>query len=266
MAETIKIRKKDIQEAKRPDVVLSHASSLFDWLVERKALALGLLGAVVAAGLIIAAVDNSRRKSREETGAQLASAVELSTRPVIEGQSNDKSFGSAEEKTQKSVAAFEALARDASGPAAQAARFKLAQLRLESGDFDGAVSGFDEYLGNRGADLRVFALEGLGYAHEGKGDLARAREAFARLGDAGARDRALYHEGRLFEREGDKVKARESYQRLVSEFESAAVATEARARLDLLNAPPPGTGALEPVAAEPPAPAKTERTAATRRK
>ena len=134
----------------------------------------------------------------------------------------------------------------------RAANLRLAHLRLDEGKTDEAIAGYAKYLsGETDGGLRLFVLESLGYAYEKKGDVAKAAETFQKLAEAGAPGRALYHKARLAESAGKKDDAKKLYEQVVKEFEKDVVASDARTRLELIDAPPPGTGALE---APPPAP------------
>lgn len=249
----VKVTKKDIQEARKPDVVLESATTLFDWLLARRTLVLGALGGVVVLVGVVSLVQSQSAKSEQELGAQLSKAVELSGRPVIEHKDgdtvppDDKSFPSKEAKQKATREALTALvASEPKSEAGKSAAVKLAQLDLEAGKTDEAIAGFQKYLSeNPAGGLQLFVLESLGYAYEAKNSLVEAADTFTRLGAAGAPGRALYHKARLAEKAGNKAEAKKLYAQVVSDYDKEVVAGDARTRLELIDAPPAGTGALE---------------------
>lgn len=269
MAE-VKVTKKDIQEAKRPDAVLEGATSAFDWLVERRTAVLGGLGVLLVV-IAVATIATSRAQAGgREVGAKLADAVALTSRPVVEkkadaavvppvaGDEKEKSFPSKEAKDKAVQEALASVAKAHAGsPAGISASLGLAQAAYEAGRYDDAIAGYEGYLKDGDKDsLGLFAVEGLGYAYEAKGDLAKAQATFERLSAAGAPGRALYHKGRMLEKQGKKEDARKAYEDVVTSFEKEVVAGDARTRLELMDLPAPGTGNLEPAVAAPEEPAK----------
>ncbi len=260
----VKITKKDLQEARRPDAVLEGASSLFDWLLERKNIILGaVIGVCVLIG-IVSAVQSSSESKSEAVGSKLSSAIELTERQVTAPGATDKDktkkdqFATKEEKAKAVSEAFDNFAKDNAGSTAgNTAALKLAELRLHDGKFDEAAGFAEKAAANK--DLDMFAYESLGYAYEGKGDTAKATEAFKKMADAGAPALALYHQARLTEKAGNKEEARKLYEKVVADFDKDSISGDAKARLDLLNLPPPGVGAIEPPPAAPEAPAKAPK-------
>lgn len=237
MADAIRIRKKDIQDAKRPDAVLERATSLYDWLVERRKPLLTLLGLVGLALIITSYVSSSSAERSREVGGELSKAVVVAARPVFEGSSSDDAFPSAQARAEAVQEAYEGVTKTGAGTrAARTAQFGLAFAHLEQGRFDEAIAGFEAYLkGNNSQDLRAFAWEGLGQAQEAKGDLDAARSAFAKLEAVGAPGLALFHQARLAEQAGERDRARELYEQIVAEYELESVATDAKVRLELLG-------------------------------
>lgn len=256
LSETIRVTKKDIQAAKAPDAVLEGATSVFDWLVERRNIVLAALAALLVAVVAMSMVSASRAEKQQEIGGKLSSAVALANRPVTEGTpTGETSFATAAEKRKAVEEAFGAIVRDHPGTeAARTATLKLAVYQLQDGRAAEAIAGLEQYLqGGASADLKLFAVENLGYAYEAKGDLAKAAETFQQLAEAGAPARAVFHQGRIAELKGDKAEARKQYERVVAEFGAEPVAGDARVRLELLAlAPPDQPGFTAPTPAPPP--------------
>lgn len=241
-----KIRKKDIQEARRPDAVLVGATGVFDWIVERRNLLLGALAAVVVVVAVGSFISSQNAEKKQETGGQLAQAMALVSRPVIEGSTGKDSFPSIEAKQTAVRAALDGVKQDApDSEAALSASVALARLDLDAGQPDAAITSLENYLAKvKSGGLRLFATETLGYAYEAKGDLGKAASTFNALKDEGAAGRALFHQARLAEKEGKKDEARKLYEQVIAEHDKELVAAEARSRLELLDLPPAGQGAF----------------------
>lgn len=253
MAE-VKVTKKDIKEAKQPDAVLVGATSLFDWILANRNL---VIGAIVALLVVVGAallISESSASKRAEVGGQLGRAVALASRPVVPGVAIDTdTFPTAEAKRQAEQKAFAEIVSEHPGSeAAHSAQLQLARVSFEEGRYDDAIAGFQKSLDALGnSPLRLFALEGLGYAYEAKGDLAKAKETFQRLSNAGAPARSLYQQARIAELSGQKDEARKLYEQVTKDYENEVLAGEAQARLELLGLPPAGQGALEAPAPAP---------------
>lgn len=245
----VKVTKKDIQEAKRPDIVFEGATSVFDWIVERSnALVSALIVLVVVVGVVQFARSRSEKQAHE-VGTKLSSALELANRPVVEqkdGAAGDKSFPSRAAKNEAVEKAFAAIvAEHAGSDAAQTAALQLADLKLETGKADEAIAGYEKYLADAPTGgLRLFAVESLGYAYEAKGDLPKAETAFERLNAEGAGALALFHKARLAEKGGKKDEARKLYEQVAKDFPGEQVANDANTRLELMDVPAAGTGAF----------------------
>ncbi len=249
----VKVTAQSLQEAKQPDAVLVGATSLFDWLVERKALVGGIFAAVVVAAGIGAAVSSSNEAKRHAAGEKLANVVTLDAKPVGaagDAADADKGFATKDEKTKAVSEALDTFLKENAGTsAASTASLLSAQRALADGKADEAIAGFEAALkGSSG--LGLFATEGLGYAHEAKGDLAKAGETFAKLTGLGAPGRATYHKARLLQKQGKTDEARKAYEEVVANHEKEIVASDARTRLDLLSLPPTGVGGFDSAAEE----------------
>lgn len=251
MAE-VKIRKKDIQEARQPDAVLVGATSAFDWIVERQKAVVGALAVILLAVGVYSVMTSQADSARRETGAKLAAAAANLTKPVIEKSTDEKSFPSKDAKQKAIEESLGAVAKDRPGSnAAEVASMALARTAIDAGKFDDAISAYETYLKSHpdGA-MALFAHEGLGYAYEGKGELDKAQASFERM-TAGAPGRAALHKARILEKQGKKDEARKAYEAVVAGYENDVVAAEARSRLELIDLPAPGVGALEAAPSSP---------------
>jgi tetratricopeptide (TPR) repeat protein len=89
-------------------------------------------------------------------------------------------------------------------------------IHLRLGEFDEAIKAYQTFLKEIGKEklYRVFAMEGLGYAYEGKKEYEKAVEAYEKALDMGeglqVADDYL-NKGRCYEKLGKKKEALESY-------------------------------------------------------
>jgi tetratricopeptide (TPR) repeat protein len=87
---------------------------------------------------------------------------------------------------------------------------------LRLGDFEEALKAYQTFLDKAGAETlyRLFALQGLGYALEGKKEYTKAIEAYQQiinLGDTFQQGEAYLSLGRCYEKLGKNAQALESY-------------------------------------------------------
>jgi tetratricopeptide (TPR) repeat protein len=103
-------------------------------------------------------------------------------------------------------------------PRTSSGRFSLlhkGRIHLRLGEFDEAINAFDGFLKKIGERLyQVFALEGLGYAHEGKKDYEKAVKAYQeiiKLGSGYDWAGAHLNIARCYEKMGKNDEALENY-------------------------------------------------------
>ncbi len=87
---------------------------------------------------------------------------------------------------------------------------------LQMGSFEEAIGAYNAFLKKAGKEkiYRLFALEGLGYAYEGKKDYQKALEAFQKIIDGGESfqlGNAYLSVGRCYEKMGKNKEALENY-------------------------------------------------------
>jgi tetratricopeptide (TPR) repeat protein len=248
--------KLDRKELKKPDEFQVVAGKTMEWIVANR---VPVLAAVIAIAAVAAAAwaYGSWSSSREnKAGTALAQALELDQRPIAaEGnpQAGERTFPTRAERDKAVLDALEKVRKD--WPRTRAAETALSQIgfhKLHAGDAAGAQAALDEFLksAGNGHPLRAFATEALGYAYEGEGKLEEAKKAFARLSDAGAPQRAAFHEARLALLE-NKPDAKEQLSKVAKEYPKDPVALEANQRLEIASLPPYTAAAEQPKAAEP---------------
>jgi hypothetical protein len=138
------------------------------------------------------------------------------------------------ERITTALAAYRATTEKFSGSGtAILARLGEAGVLLDKRSYDDALKAYTDVrgsaLGQADLDVKGRAIEGVGFALEGKADHEGALKAFHELESvAGFKELALYHQARLSAAKGDKAKALEFVR---SARESLAAATpEAKAQ------------------------------------
>ena len=128
-----------------------------------------------------------------------------------------KVYKTADERTDAALAAYrKAQAEHAGTAAALLAKLGEAGVLLDKRDWPGAIEAYNAVLASKlataDADVRGRAIEGVGLAKEGKGDLAEATASFKELqaiDERGFKELGMYHEARMLLAKGDKDKAKD---------------------------------------------------------
>jgi hypothetical protein len=126
-------------------------------------------------------------------------------------------FKSYDERRAAALGAYRDVANKYKGTgAAILGRLGEAGVLLDKKDWDGALAAYRDVKGSPLAaadiDVRGRAIEGIGFALEGKGDTDGAMHAFRELENTDARgfkELGMYHQARLLFAKGDKDKAKE---------------------------------------------------------
>ncbi len=247
--------KAERKELRQPDEFQVQASRVMQWMIDRRALLIGVGAVVVIAVVGVWAAGEYQNAQEEKAGAALSSALALVARPVMgEGASmapGAETFATDEAKTTALQTAFEKVRADFPGRhAAWTAGAQLGFLKLKHGDAAGATTLLNEYIATAGKDdvLRAAALAALGAALENQGKLEEAAQAYARLTEAGAPADAAYQAARiaLLEKKPD---AKEQLEKVAKDYAKDPAAADARRTLELAALPPPpAAGAVAPAA------------------
>lgn len=251
--------KLDRKELKKPDEFQVVAGKAMEWILANRVPVVSALIAVAVLAAIAWGVSSFRGSRQSKAGTALAQALELEQRPIAaEGnpQAGEKTFPTRPERDKAVVAALEQVRKDYPGSrAGDTAQAQIGFHKLREGDAAGAQAALEEFLksAGNGHPLRAFAAETLGYAYEAQGKLDKAKEAFARLSEAGAPERAKFHEARLALVE-NKPGAKEKLEQVAKEYPKDPVAMEATQRVEIASLPPLSA---TPEQSKPDGPAKT---------
>jgi hypothetical protein len=128
-----------------------------------------------------------------------------------------KVYKTNDERAEAALAAYrKAQAEHAGTAAALLAKLGEAGVLLDKRDWAGAIEAYNAVLASKlataDADVRGRAIEGLGFAKEGKGDLDGATASFKELqaiDERGFKELGMYHEARMLLAKGDKDKAKD---------------------------------------------------------
>jgi hypothetical protein len=256
--------KQERKELKKPDEFQVVAGRTMDFLLAHRLQVIVGLAAVAVLAIVVWSMTTWNASREAKAGAALAQALEIDQRPIAsEGnpQAGDKTFPTRADRDKATLDALEQVRKEYSKTrAAQTAAAEIGFQKLRTGDAIGAQAALDDFLNSAGNDhpLRAFATEALGYAYEAQGKLEDAKKAFARLRDAGAPERAAFHEARLALVE-NKPDAKEQLEKVAKEFPKDPVALEANQRLEIAALPPPPAPREQEKPAEPGKPAQSPK-------
>jgi tetratricopeptide (TPR) repeat protein len=231
------------KDMKEPDKFQQAATQAASWIASRRrhvviagAVAVGVLALIA----VLAAVQGRRAERAGAAASDLLTAMggEISAVPL---PGFPGPFYESEDARQRAIvaAADRVLGEHGSGAGALAALAKGdAHLRLR--EWDAAKAAYERFLADADRDdsLRFGALEGLGLAAEGKGDLDGAAAAYERLAaEAPAfADRADLERARVLAEAGKAAPARELLTTFAERHGGSPLAGEAAARLARLGA------------------------------
>jgi tetratricopeptide (TPR) repeat protein len=113
-------------------------------------------------------------------------------------------------------------------------------LHLKLGEFDEAIKAYETFLQKAGNEklFRLFAMEGLGYAHEGKKEYEKAVEAYGKMLEMGEGlqvANAYLSQGRCYEKLGRRKEALESYKTFLQVAPKAMMANVVSERISHLE-------------------------------
>lgn len=190
--------------------------SIIQWVV---------VGALVAGGGYLLYASQVEKKSASASSA-LAEGVAADRGMVrAEDKRSDeekafdpvKVYKTTEERTEAALAGYrKVLEQHPNTGAAMLARLGEAGAYLDKRDWAKALEGFSAVasstLAGADPDVKARALEGLGFAKEGKGDVDGAMATYKELQGVDARgfkELGMYHEARMLLLKGDKEKAKD---------------------------------------------------------
>ncbi|OGP55430.1 MAG: hypothetical protein A2162_00360 [Deltaproteobacteria bacterium RBG_13_52_11b] len=203
-----KITKKKLKE---PDefISLTQRSLLFIESHAKKVVAAGIIVLVIVLGLVFYQMWDSKKEA--DASQKLSVAMEMYQRvssPYREGSPS-------EYKT--TLGGFDDVIKQYPGtPSGKFSLLYKGNIHLKLGELDEAIKAYQAFLEKAGKETlyRLFSLEGLGYAYEGKKEYAKAIDAYQQIvamGETFQLGDAHLSLGRCYERLGKNQEALENY-------------------------------------------------------
>ena len=239
------------EELREPDPFLKATVQLWDTLATHaQKIGMGLVALVVAL-MIFAGLSAHQRGARDEAGAALAKALQISERGVTKEEpaadadpvaADEKPFKTDADKQTALIAALTQFrAQYANTDSGIAALLPLGNAQLRLGKTDEATQSFQAYLaqGPRDDALRSLAQLGLAHVAEAKKDYAAAGAAYDDLmKDAPhtfLKDLAALGKASVMEAQGQKQQAADAYQAVKDGYPGSEASREATERLAALG-------------------------------
>jgi tetratricopeptide (TPR) repeat protein len=242
------------KELKQPDAFMKAGSVARTWFQDNVRLVAIVAGVALVGVGVAVTVGYVHDREEEEAARNLGERLKTLERPISESATTtgeDAPFKSAQERDEAVAKSMEEL-RSKHGRTRAARTAALigggAQLRMKK--YDEALKGYADFLkgANPQEPLRAAAIEGEGYAHEGKGELDQALASYEQLERENKSDflagMGLYHRGRILTLQNKKEDAAKAFTDLTAAHAGTEAARLAQARLDELKAqgvamPPP---------------------------
>lgn len=232
MPRKIKVVRKDADE---PDEFISTSSRVFAYLKKNYRMAASAGGAVVLLVLITAGWNYYRAGQERAARNDLNQAVALYSMAA-----SPQGDTSPDQRYREALDGFNALVEQYPGTAsAVEALFYLGESSYRMREYDKAIDYYTRFIDRSGSGnyLRSFALEGLGYCHEDKGDYTKAIDFYRRaLEEHGNGVPDLLHIaiGRCYEALQDKGAALDSYKKVTADTSPSLLLSVARDRIAVL--------------------------------
>lgn len=237
------------KELRAPDAFQKAGAGFREWLQENhKRVAIAFL-AVVLGGAAMAIVGYFVGRGERKSSQELGAALKILARPVEEtpppeaDPENEPPFKSEADKYEAATKAMaDVRKRLGAGRAAAVASLVQGESSLRLGRYDEALKAYEEFLQATQAEepLRAIALEGAGYAHEGKGQLDQALSAFDRLSKESTTEfmngMGLFHRARVLALQNHKEDAAKVFSEIPTAAPGSAAARMASERLQALEA------------------------------
>lgn len=239
MSKSDVLTRKDMKE---PDKFQQAATQAASWIAARRRRVV-LIGAIAVGLVLVVAIASAIQTRRvERAGAAAADLLTIVTGEVsaVPLPGFPGPFFPSEEAKQRAIvsAAERVLAEYGGTPAANLAALSAGNAHLKLKEWDAAKTAFERYLGDapKVDSLRFGALEGIGLAEEGKGNLDAAAVAYDRLAREvpAFADRADLDRARVLAAAGKTSEAKDllaSFSEKHKESQLTAEASERLARL-----------------------------------
>ena len=207
----VKGKKITRRQIRQPDEFFSTTEHLLLFVrdhLKKIVVGVGIIVVIVAAFVLFRIWEEKKENEAQQKLNLAMEMVQLVSSPYREGSPVE--YKNALTKMEEIVKAF---------PRTSSGKFALlykGNIHLKLGEFDEAIKAYDAFLSQSGSErlYNLLALEGLGYAYEGKKDYGKAIEAYQRIvaTDQGFQAReARLKMGHCYEKLGMNKEALENY-------------------------------------------------------
>lgn len=232
MVKTKKITKRKLKE---PDefVTLTQRAVLFAETHVRKIVAAGVIVLAIVLGIVFFQMWESKKEA--EAGRKLSAAMEVYQRV----SSPYREASPPEYKT--ALGLFDEVIKQYPGTSSgKFSQLYKGNIHLKLGELDEAIKAYQAFLEKTGKErlYRVFGLEGLGYAYEGKKDYGKAIEAYQQIiamGETFQSGDAYLSLGRCYERLGKNQEALENYRAYLKTVKKSEMTNAVLRKVSLLE-------------------------------
>jgi tetratricopeptide (TPR) repeat protein len=233
MAQKLKITKKMLKE---PDEFISLSQRAFFFIDHHlKQIAIG--GSIVLVlGVAIFLFYMWKNKQQDDANRRFALAVGAYQKT----SSLFREAGSADNDKETLEKFDEVAAKFPGTSSGRLALLYVGNIHLKSGDYEKAIKAYESFLEREGKEkmYRAFALEGLGYAYEGKKDFEKALAAYQKvtaMGEGFDRTSAYFSMGRCNEKLGKNKEALENYRTYLKLSPKSQMANAALRKISILE-------------------------------
>jgi predicted negative regulator of RcsB-dependent stress response len=238
------------KELKKQDEFVTFWHHVYEWM--RGSTQPILIGLVVAAVVILGSSlwSSHAQKSQAEATRMLSQAMRIYSTDLTADEEMAKKltsedgvprFKTAEERRKATLEELgQVLSKYGGTGAAREAVLVRAGVLFDGGLYDEAITAYGDFLANTDSDnrMRMLAREGRGYSFEAKGQLDPALDEYRKLeteaGDV-YKDRAQYHQARIFEKKGDKSGAEHLYKAILEKNPQSSLRDDISNRLAALG-------------------------------
>ena len=235
MAKKIKVSNK--KSWKEPDEFVSKSTRIFEYVLENQKKILQFSVGVLVAVLILA---GWRMYSKRVEGK--ASDLYYQAIGYYNVDENmEKTANKEEDKYSLALGKMKEIIKEypRTDIVLQALLY-AGHIQYGMGDFDESIKSYRSFLDKSSADdhLRGFALDGLGYAYEAKGDYKNAMIYFRKFLDNKENHlnrMGYYNIGRCHEELGEKDEAIEAYRQALAAYPNSGYSALARERIKVLQ-------------------------------
>ncbi len=235
-------RKQRVAELTADDPFLEHANRIAKAAQDNiKTIIIAVVSVLVLIGLVLFVQHQQTRGAAALTSELTEALAGYRDATDPQKAFTSTVTGELEAEAKKAIAPFDAIITgEPESGAATIARLYAADLSRRAGDHAAAEKHYLDYLANADdRDVASFAAtEGAAYAAEAQGDADRAIAHFEKilsLPGTFYHDRAHMQLGRLWEGKGDTAKALEAYKKIVEDFPESKILANAKKRVEALE-------------------------------